>query len=57
MVMGVPANDLRARDIVVALVSPPPTDTHMRRALIGPRDIFRAAIAGRIRSAGRRCVH
>jgi NAD(P)-dependent dehydrogenase (short-subunit alcohol dehydrogenase family) len=38
MVMRVLADDLRARGIVVALVSPPPTDTEMLRALIGPQN-------------------
>ena len=36
MVMRVLADELRGQGIVVALVSPPPTDTDMLRQLIGP---------------------
>jgi NAD(P)-dependent dehydrogenase (short-subunit alcohol dehydrogenase family) len=37
MVMRVLADDVLSRGVVVALVSPPPTDTDMLRALIGPQ--------------------
>jgi NAD(P)-dependent dehydrogenase (short-subunit alcohol dehydrogenase family) len=36
MVMRVLADDLRDRGVIVALVSPPPTETDMLRALVGP---------------------
>jgi NAD(P)-dependent dehydrogenase (short-subunit alcohol dehydrogenase family) len=36
MVMRVLADDLRERQVIVALVSPPPTETDMLRELIGP---------------------
>ena len=37
MVMRVLADDLRSKGVIVALVSPPPTDTEMLRTLIGPQ--------------------
>ena len=37
MVTRVLADDLRARGVIVAVVSPPPTDTDMLRTLIGPQ--------------------
>jgi NAD(P)-dependent dehydrogenase (short-subunit alcohol dehydrogenase family) len=43
MVMRVLADDLRERGVVVALVSPPPTDTDMLRALIGRENAARQA--------------
>jgi NAD(P)-dependent dehydrogenase (short-subunit alcohol dehydrogenase family) len=54
MVMRVLADDLRSRGIVVAVVSPAPTETDMLRALIGPDNAARQAkpadvIAGLIR--------
>lgn len=54
MQMHVFADDLRERGIVVALVSPPPTDTDMLRALAGPETAARQtrpadAIAGLIK--------
>jgi NAD(P)-dependent dehydrogenase (short-subunit alcohol dehydrogenase family) len=41
MVMRVFADELRDRNIIVALVSPPPTETDMLRALIGPDNAAR----------------
>ena len=41
MVMRVFADELRDRDVIVALVSPPPTETDMLRALIGPENAAR----------------
>lgn len=57
MQMHVLADDLRERGIVVALVSPPPTDTDMLRALAGPDTAARQArpadaIAGLIKVIG-----
>jgi NAD(P)-dependent dehydrogenase (short-subunit alcohol dehydrogenase family) len=43
MVMRVLADDLRERGVIVALVSPPPTDTDMLRQLIGPEGASRQA--------------
>jgi NAD(P)-dependent dehydrogenase (short-subunit alcohol dehydrogenase family) len=43
MQMHVLADDLRERGIVVAVVSPPPTDTDMLRALAGPETAARQA--------------
>jgi NAD(P)-dependent dehydrogenase (short-subunit alcohol dehydrogenase family) len=43
MVMRVLADDLRARNVIVALVSPPPTETDMLRQLIGPEGASRQA--------------
>jgi NAD(P)-dependent dehydrogenase (short-subunit alcohol dehydrogenase family) len=43
MVMRVLADDLRSRGVVVAVVSPPPTDTDMLRALIGTDGASRQA--------------
>ncbi|HEX5046191.1 MAG TPA: SDR family oxidoreductase [Gammaproteobacteria bacterium] len=43
MQMHVLADELRERGIVVALVSPPPTDTDMLRALAGPETAARQA--------------
>jgi NAD(P)-dependent dehydrogenase (short-subunit alcohol dehydrogenase family) len=43
MTTRVLADDLRAKGIIVALVSPPPTDTDMLRALIGPEGAARQA--------------
>jgi NAD(P)-dependent dehydrogenase (short-subunit alcohol dehydrogenase family) len=43
MVMRVLADDLRQRGVIVALVSPPPTETDMLRALIGPEGASRQA--------------
>src|SRR5688572_10861626 len=43
MVMRVLADDLRGRGIVVALVSPAPTETDMLRQLIGPEGAARQA--------------
>ena len=37
MVTRVLADDLRGRGIIVATISPPPTETDMLRALIGPQ--------------------
>ena len=39
--MRVFADELRDRNIIVALVSPPPTETDMLRALIGPDNAAR----------------
>ena len=41
MVMRVFADELRDRNVIVALVSPPPTETDMLRALIGPENAAR----------------
>jgi NAD(P)-dependent dehydrogenase (short-subunit alcohol dehydrogenase family) len=41
MVMRVFADEVRDRDIIVALVSPPPTETDMLRQLIGPENAAR----------------
>ena len=38
MVMKVLADDVRDRGVIVALVSPPPTDTDMLKQLIGPEN-------------------
>ncbi len=43
MVMRVLADDLRPRGVIVALVSPPPTETDMLRQLIGPEGAARQA--------------
>jgi NAD(P)-dependent dehydrogenase (short-subunit alcohol dehydrogenase family) len=43
MQMHVLADDVRERGVVVALVSPPPTDTDMLRALAGPETAARQA--------------
>jgi NAD(P)-dependent dehydrogenase (short-subunit alcohol dehydrogenase family) len=43
MQMHVLADELRARGIVVAVVSPPPTDTDMLRALAGPETAAKQA--------------
>ena len=43
MVTRVLADDLRGRGIVVATISPPPTETDMLRALIGPDGASRQA--------------
>jgi NAD(P)-dependent dehydrogenase (short-subunit alcohol dehydrogenase family) len=43
MTMHALARDLRERGVIVALVSPPPTDTDMLRALIGPQNAARQA--------------
>ena len=43
MSMRVLADDLRERGVIVALVSPPPTDTDMLRQLIGPENAARQA--------------
>jgi NAD(P)-dependent dehydrogenase (short-subunit alcohol dehydrogenase family) len=43
MTMHALAVDLRQRGVIVALVSPPPTDTDMLRALIGPQNAARQA--------------
>ena len=43
MVMRVLAEEVRDRGVIVALVSPPPTDTDMLRALIGPEGASRQA--------------
>ena len=45
MAMKVLADDLRDRGIIVALVSPPPTDTDMLKQLIGPEN---AAFQGKV---------
>jgi NAD(P)-dependent dehydrogenase (short-subunit alcohol dehydrogenase family) len=45
MVMKVLADDLRDRGIIVAVVSPPPTDTDMLKQLIGPQN---AAFQGKV---------
>jgi NAD(P)-dependent dehydrogenase (short-subunit alcohol dehydrogenase family) len=45
MVMKVFADDLRDRGVIVALVSPPPTDTDMLKQLIGPEN---AAFQGKL---------
>ena len=45
MVMKVLADDLRDRGVIVALVSPPPTDTDMLKQLIGPQN---AAFQGKV---------
>jgi len=45
MVMKVLADDLRDRGVIVALVSPPPTDTDMLKQLIGPEN---AAFQGKV---------
>jgi len=54
MVTRVLADDLRSQGVIVATVSPPPTETDMLRALIGPDNAARqakpeAAVAGLIR--------
>jgi len=41
MVMRVLADEFRERGIIVALVSPPPTETDMLRQLIGPENAAR----------------
>ena len=41
MVMRVLADELRERGLIVALVSPPPTETDMLRQLIGPENAAR----------------
>lgn len=46
MVMRVLADDLRERGVIVALVSPPPTETDMLRQLIGPQNAARQARPG-----------
>ncbi len=38
MVMRVLADDVRERGVIVAMVSPPPTDTDMLKQLIGPQN-------------------
>ena len=43
MVTRMLADELRDRGVIVALVSPPPTDTDMLRALIGPEGATRQA--------------
>lgn len=43
MVMRVLADELRDRNVIVALVSPPPTETDMLRQLIGPENASRQA--------------
>jgi NAD(P)-dependent dehydrogenase (short-subunit alcohol dehydrogenase family) len=43
MVMRVLADELRDRNVIVALVSPPPTETDMLRQLIGPDNAARQA--------------
>ena len=43
MVMRVFADEVRDRNIIVALVSPPPTETDMLRQLIGPEGAARQA--------------
>jgi NAD(P)-dependent dehydrogenase (short-subunit alcohol dehydrogenase family) len=43
MVMRVLADDLRDRGVIVALVSPAPTETDMLRQLIGPEGAARQA--------------
>ena len=43
MVMRVFADDVRDRNVIVALVSPPPTETDMLRQLIGPEGAARQA--------------
>ena len=43
MVMRVLADDLRSRGVIVALVSPAPTETDMLRQLIGPDNASRQA--------------
>jgi NAD(P)-dependent dehydrogenase (short-subunit alcohol dehydrogenase family) len=43
MVTRVLADDLRSRGVVAAVVSPPPTETDMLRALIGPENAARQA--------------
>jgi NAD(P)-dependent dehydrogenase (short-subunit alcohol dehydrogenase family) len=43
MVMRVLAEELRAQAVIVALISPPPTDTDMLRQLIGPEAASRQA--------------
>jgi len=54
MVMKVLADDVRDRGVIVALVSPPPTETDMLKQLIGPENAARQqkapdVIAGLIR--------
>ena len=54
MVTRVLADDLRPQGVIVATVAPPPTETDMLRALIGPENAARqarpeAAVAGLIR--------
>jgi NAD(P)-dependent dehydrogenase (short-subunit alcohol dehydrogenase family) len=54
MVMRVLADDLRDTGVIVALVSPPPTETDMLRALVGPQAAARqarpeAAVAGLVK--------
>lgn len=41
MVMRVFADEVRDRNVIVALISPPPTETDMLRALIGPENAAR----------------
>jgi NAD(P)-dependent dehydrogenase (short-subunit alcohol dehydrogenase family) len=43
MVTRVLADDLRSRNVIVAVVSPPPTETDMLRQLIGPEGAARQA--------------
>lgn len=43
MVMKVLADDVRDRGVIVALVSPPPTETDMLKQLIGPENAARQA--------------
>jgi NAD(P)-dependent dehydrogenase (short-subunit alcohol dehydrogenase family) len=43
MISHMLADELRDRGVIVALVSPPPTDTDMLRALIGPEGAARQA--------------
>jgi NAD(P)-dependent dehydrogenase (short-subunit alcohol dehydrogenase family) len=43
MVTRMLADDLRERGIIVATISPPPTETDMLRALIGPEGASRQA--------------
>jgi NAD(P)-dependent dehydrogenase (short-subunit alcohol dehydrogenase family) len=45
MVMKVLADDVRDRGVIVALVSPPPTETDMLKQLIGPEGAARQAKA------------
>ena len=45
MVMKVLADDVRERGVIVAVVSPPPTDTDMLKQLIGPQN---AAFQGKV---------
>ena len=43
MITRVLADDLRDKGIVVATISPPPTETDMLRTLIGPENAARQA--------------